>query len=831
MAVAIALLSTQYPSTATVLSPSDAMATGRTQYEAGALIDAIDSWQTAVQAAAQQGDLAQQVMGLNSLSSAYQDLNDWPRANDAVEQSHALLEKAPHAEPILWAQTLNTQAALLLSHGGEAEAALATWQDAAHYYEAAGDTLGLLGSQINQAEALKSLGFYRRAKEQLGRVNQQLATLPDSTVKIAGLRSLGKALQLIGHPQDSYAVLAEGLAIAQHINAIADLSSLHRSIGELAAKQGSYDTAIAYLQSAEDMALTPGDQLQARLVRLAIYVDAITTGAPNRQPPIADLAQSIEQQLSTLPPSRATIYGTVNLAHHLTRLPTQQRPLSNQHLSELLAQATIAAHTLHDQRAEAYALQQRGELYAQTQQWSDAVRLTQQSLDLAEAIHSSDVISQSAWLLGKLYKQQRQLQPAIDFYTEAITALKDLRGDLASINQDVQFSYREQVEPVYRELVALLIEENNQESLEQARTVLEALQVAELDNFFREACLDLQANQIDQIDPNATVVYAIMLPDRLATIYSSADQPLKVYETSVSQSQLESTLQSFLSTLHPAGDRAKLLRYSQQLYDWLIRPAEETGELTPDQTVVFVLDGLLRSIPMATLHDGQQYLIEKYAVALSPGLQLMPANALGERTIQAFLGGISKARGSFSDLPEVKSEVEDISQWVSASQLLDEAFTRDALTNHLANKKVDVVHLATHGRFSSNFDDTFLLTWDDTININELAEILQAREANKQTAIELLTLSACETAAGDERAVLGLAGLAVRSGARSTIATLWPIKDQVAKQLMTTFYRTLSQEHLSKAEALRQAQLELLHSNTFTDPFFWSSYVLIGNWL
>ncbi|MHC5833097.1 MAG: CHAT domain-containing protein, partial [Nostoc sp.] len=92
------------------------------------------------------------------------------------------------------------------------------------------------------------------------------------------------------------------------------------------------------------------------------------------------------------------------------------------------------------------------------------------------------------------------------------------------------------------------------------------------------------------------------------------------------------------------------------------------------------------------------------------------------------------------------------------------------------------------GQFSSRLEDTFLLTWDGKVNVKELSELLKNRGNDPSKAIELLVLSACDTAAGDDRAVLGLAGLAVKSGARSTIATLWPVKDQAAAILMTRFY-------------------------------------------
>ena len=560
----------------------DNLVIGRNAYNSGEFMEAIERWEIAYQEAVQAGNIARQVMSLNGLSNAHQVLNHWDQAKQANVQSRALLDQLAEVDPILWGQTLNTYASLLLNQSGQAEAALSTWQQAAAYYEQAGDRVGQLGCEINQAEALKHLGFYRRARQQLERVNQQLITMPDSEIKVAGLHSLGKTLQLIGHPKDSYNALSEGLAVARRINANTEVSALQLSIGTLsAAINDSPDTALAYFQAAEESALTPLDQLQARLNQLAIYIDTEQVSLAT------DLTFSVYQQLQTLPPSRTMVYGVVNFAHNLTRLSPDHSLLSQVDINQLLSQSVNAAKSLHDSRAQSYALQQMGQLYSQTQQWSEAIALTQKSLNLAERIHSPDVISQAAWQLGKLYNQVHQRHKAIEAYTQAVDALKSLRGDLVAINQDVQFSYQEQIEPVYRELVALLLAEKSQASLEQARTVLEALQVAELDNFFQEACLDIQTNQIDQIDPNATVIYAIMLSDRLATIYSKADQPLQVYETSINDTDLNQTLRSLLANLHLSSDRNERLRYSQQLYDWIIRPAENAQILNADSAFSF----------------------------------------------------------------------------------------------------------------------------------------------------------------------------------------------------------------------------------------------------
>jgi len=811
------------PAQVTVTEPLE---TGRELYGVGQYEAAIAQWQLALSELTQQGNVTGQITVLNLLSNAYQALGQWDEATQTIDQSLALLNQQPDA-PQLHAQALNTQASLQLSLG-QPDQALALWEQAESYYRQANDTVGILGSQINQAEALQSLGFYRRARQRLETANQQLSDQPDSNVKVVGLRSLGRALQRIGDPRASYDYLAAALAVAQRIEATSELSAIYLSIGKLATEVETADIALAYFQEAEATALDPQSRLQARLAQLSLYAAYATTLTPQQGAEATQLATTLFEQLQQQTASRTTVYNVVSFTHSVAQLPTAS--ISRAELNQLLAQAAQFARDLQDARAEAHALRQMGELYIETAQWNDAYQLTEMALGVARSTRSADVIAQSAWQLGQLLKQQQQTEKAIEAYGEAVMALQSLRGDLVAINQDVQFSYREQVEPVYRELVSLLLDVKTPAALTQARDVLEALQVAELDNFFREACLDLQANQIDEIDPTATIAYSIILPDRVATIYSKAGQPLTEFEAPISGDTARQTLRYFLSQLHPSADKPERLRTSQQIYDWLVRPAEDSGLLAEEQPLVFVLDGLLRNIPVAALHDGQRYLIEKYPVALSPGLQLMQARSLDSQNIQALVGGISEQRGGFSALPAVKTEVNTISGLVPSSRLLNEDFSKSAIAARLQSNDYDVVHFATHGQFSSDFSQTYFLTWDGVINIRELSELLQQRESGSGRAIELLTLSACETATGDDRATLGLAGLAVRSGARATIATLWPIKDNVAAELMSTFYDALSQPDVGKADALRQAQLKMLYETDFVDPFFWSAYVLIGNW-
>ncbi len=798
---------------------------GRNFYQSGRFAEAITAWQTAAKQYQKQGDRLNEALSSSYLSLAQQELNQWPAAQQSIEQSLKLLQTSiPSADAILWAQVLNTQANLQL-HIGKAETAIASWQQAQKYYEQAGDKLGSLGTQINQAQALQSLGFYRRSKQQLEALTQKLQAMPDSEIKVSGLRSLGLALQIIGDSSKSQQILEQSLAIARQISAQPQLSSILIGLGQTAVDLEDPEAALDYFEQAQLLTTNPSDRLQARLAQFKLFLNY------DKLEFVKPLAPQLLQELRELPPSHTSLYAAINFVATLNRQSNSDPILPLKDLAQLMAVTVKSAQQIQDNQAEAHALNQWGKLYYRTQQLSQAQELTQKSLDIARQLQANDIIAQSARQVGQLDKQQGDRSKAITAYTEAVNALKALRGDLVAVNPDVQFSFRTSVEPVYRELVDLLLEDQpSQAELIQARELIEALQIAELDNFFREACLD-RTQQIDRVDPTATVIYPIILPDRLTVILSKAGQPLRSYVTHKSQAEIEQTLDNFLVALNPVSDSKDRDRLAQQIYDWLIRPEEGDRAFIDTKTLVFVLDGRLRNIPIAALFDGKQYLIEKYALALSPGLQLMATRSLHQNQMSAIVGGISQSRAGFSALPAVESEVKQISKSVSSSVLLNQKFTSQALAKQVKSSSAGIVHLATHGQFSSRLEDTFLLTWDGEVNVKELSELLKNRGKDPSKAIELLVLSACDTAAGDDRAVLGLAGLAVKSGARSTIATLWPVKDQAAEMLMTRFYDQLRQPKITKAEALRQAQISLIRQTDFHEPFFWSGFVLIGNWI
>lgn len=823
-------------------NPSQLTQQGRTLYDIGEFADAIRVWQQAVQVYQSQSDQLNLAKTLSFLSLAYQQLGDWDKANSVIAHSLQLLKddrlKTKDSKHI-FAQALNIQGSLQLARG-QAELALTTWQEAAATYAQAGYSAGITGSLINQAQALQNLGFYRRANKTLTQLEQTLQNQPDSLLKVIGLRSLGNALRVIGDLDQSRRVLQQSLTLAQKLKSSQEIAAVWVSLGNIARTQQDNRSALKFYQQAVAASTSPIMRVQAQLNQLSLLVEAKLWSTAEA------LWTQIQSEITKLPPSRTAIYARINLAENLTQLKqnsTGNNP-SWQEISQLLATAVQQARSIKDVRAEAYALGYLGEVYESSGQSSNAQALTEQALNLAQAINASDIAYRWQWQLGRLLKAQGNIIDAITYYNQAVNTLQSLRSDLVAINPNVQFSFRESVEPVYRELVDLLLQQTgtkkpSQESLKVARNTIESLQLAELENFFRSACLDAKIaidKVVDYEDPTAAFIYAIILNQGLEIIVKLPEQKqLYHYRTNISQEQVESTINSLREYLLDVTQTNEVKKQSQQLYEWLIRPAEVDLANNGIKNLVFVLDGSLRNIPMGVLYDskGQKYLVEKYALALTPGLQLVDPKPLQQVKLKVLTAGISEklsvAGREFAPLENVRLELLGIESVVSKSkELINQEFTENNLQKQLKLADFSVVHLATHGEFSSNPEETFILTWNQLLKVRDFDSLLRASDNSRFQEIELLVLSACKTALGDKQAALGLAGVAVQAGARSTLATLWSVDDEFTTELMSQFYLKLK-TGVSKAQALQHAQLAVLKHEK--RPYFWAPYILLGNWL
>ena len=835
------LLDTNPPGGAT--NSQELVQQAKALYAAGQFFEAAKIWQQVADGFAAVGDKLNEARALSNLSLTYQQLGLWNQAQDAIANSLTLLNNSKSSSStLILAQTLNIRANLELSLG-KAENALDTLETAAINYKKAGDEAGIIANLINQSQALQSLGFYRRAANILSQVETSLSNKPDSPIKATGLLNLGNTLRSVGNLDRSQEVLQQSLDIAQKLGLKSAVAAIQLSLGNTKFALAKKATAFNLKQTAQ----------QETQAALAFYQQAATSGDRNTRiqalvnqlmldpsASVQRLLPTIQQQLDDMSASRNSVYARINLAQSLMQ-PGNREPLAPvTEIAQILAKAVNDAKTLSDKRAESAALGSLGALYEKNKQLSSSQAVTEEALLLAQQINALDIAYRWQWQLGRLLKAKGVQGAAIAAYTEAVNTLKSLRSDLAAINTDVQFSFRESVEPVYRQLVELLLQTGDnisqlkggekdvsQDNLIQARNLIESLQLAELDNFFQEACLDAKPELIDQVDRTAAVIYPIILSDRIDVILSLPAQPLSHYTTSIAPHKIQTTLDELQQDLAtPSSSRKEILQLAQQVYDWLIRPGEIEIKNSGVKTLVFVLDGTLRNIPMAVLYDGNQHLLQQYSLAVAPGMQLLEPQS-GRRGLKALMLGLSESREGFPPLPAVEKELQQISAILPSTVLLNQAFTEESLRSQINAVPFPIVHLATHGKFSSNADNTFILTWDGRINVKQLDTFLRTRNQSTRKAIELLVLSACQTAAGDKRASLGIAGVAVRAGARSTLATLWPVQDLATATLMTQFYQQLISN--GKADALRRAQISL--SQKFKHPFYWAPFVLVGNWL
>jgi CHAT domain-containing protein len=746
------------------------------------------------------------------------------------------------------ARDLNQRGAEFLA-AGKPDRALADWQQAQQLYTKVNDVRGIIGTKINQAQALQSLGFYRQALSILQSVNTELQQQPDSDLKLNGLLSLGNSLRALRRLERDRSSLPQGTSIGAEATLqqalklatkLADRTAIDRVNLSLAntlglmGKERAAEAIATYHRIAPDA--EPIVRVQARL---NLYRLESHQAQKNNH---LEFSQEIGQVLKQIAPSRSTIYAYINLAESIGTSAKDTPPNSKTIVqsAKLLAVAIQQARTIRDRRGEAEAIGALGNLYRVTGQLPTAKNLTQQALLIAENLPAPDLAYKLAWQLGRMITTDRptdrELKTAIALYGKAIQHLKSLRNDLNAIDADLQFSFRDRVEPVYREYVNLLLadgKEISQADLATARDSIEALQVAELENFLRQGCLDTHTIALDKIDRSAAVIYPIILPSRVVTIAAIPGKPLIYHRHQVSTTALEKTIDELRvkiqNPLFNTQSIAALQSQSRQIYDLLLASLVTDLDRANVKTLVFVLDGAFRNLPMSVLYDGKKYLVENYQLAIAPGLQLVPPQQLTPRN-RILLGGISESRQGFSALAGVKSELEKIGRSVPNQTLLNERFNDRLVTDSLVGSNAPIVHFATHGQFSSRAEDTFILTWDNRLNLDRLSTLLQNRGERENGAIDLLVLSACDTAIGDNRATLGLAGIAIRARAKSTIASLWSVSDEATQDLMISFYQNLVTKNLSKSASLQLAQQTLLRNPKYRSPYYWAPFVLVGNW-
>lgn len=846
--------------------------------------EAAIAWQEAASRFSVTEERLKQALALSNLSLAHQHLGQLKEAETAISEAVDLIRNADdfrdsRDELEVFAKVWNTQGRLLWARG-QFEGALEAWQKASRKYAAANYSEGVVQTQINRAKALQAMGLSLQAEETLQEVDSFLKEQPGSDLKARGLQNLGMALRRLGDYSQSLEKLLASLELTETATTqrgvLVELGNTERALGNRALAIGNLEEgnarserALSYYQQATAVAGGSKDALLPNLNQLRLEIEL------GRWSEAADLQASITPEIVNLPNGRTSVDAHLNFAQSLTCfkqvaeledldcLPSERRESLQQQLDEqrdsvtlpewsaieeLLETAMDQSRSMGDPVAESYALGMLGRLKELERNWIEAESWTQQALMRLDTLPAPELRFRWAWQLGRLLEEAGDSKGAIRSYSAAVDALESVRGDLLTINPEVQFSFRDNAEPVYRKLVDLLLRDDatadaQLERLERAIEQIDALQLAELEDFL--SCSLAQVVQLgrelEEIDSTAAFVFPIVLENRIATIVKLPEQPLQSFLIDVPQATVEDTIRRLRKAIL-GFNASQVIEKGGEMYRWLLEPLETVLAENPQiETLVFVLDGQLRNVPIGVLYDSENelYFAQKdYNIAVLPNSQLFD---LRERSgqIEVLAGGIGKPLTVGARRFEALSTPEELKQFgesVPSTVLLDLDFTQANLQKNLESKKYSVVHLATHGKFSSDPEETFILVHSaesesgELLGPNDLDRLLGGIARSEGSAIDLLVLSACQTAEGDNRAVLGLAGLAVQAGARSTLATLWQVSDESTVKFMEVFYRELGNPGMTKAKALHRAQQSLIENAKFQNPFYWAPYLLVGNW-
>lgn len=777
---------------------------------------------------------------------------------------------------------------------GQTEQAIAFWSQVTEQYQNQGNGRQLGRSLSEQAQEYSKLGQHPQAiallcgsasiaKCQPGSALQLAQEQQDQLGESAALGSLGEAYRLEGDYQKAARYGQKSLATAKlqtdsqlTMAALSSLGNTYSSLAQVsyrradsAAKRGetygnnsllavetknaqkSDRQALDYFQQNLELAKAQRNslaQVQSIIGSLPIYyrLQQYEKAANSRQQALS--------LISALHPQQNTVYAIIDLIKLLQpERATFRSCLNADNLTQaqqLLRPAITLANKLGNQRAESFALGELGHTYECEGNYQQALKFTQQARLAAEK--DKDSLYLWEWQTGRILSTEGNKAQSINAYETAIATLDTIRDDLLTADRDIQFDFRDSVEPIYRELIeqrlaseaqTTVIKPNQKARVANISSVLntiDSLRLTELQNYFGNDCAIADVvtpDKVDLLQPAKHTAYfnSIILKDRIAIIVNFPDRHTKIaWRRNPENITIAAEINQFRRGSEAFYDENYDLQPGQNIYNWLIRPFAEDLEQAEIDTLIFTHDGLLRSISMAALHDGKQFLVEKYALGTTPSLNLINRSQIDQTQNKALALGLTKESTIegrlYNSLPNVKQEIQQVEGIFAKSRgLLDADFTRDRVQQELSQTSYPILHIATHGQFSSEPKDTFLITGDGKkLTLSELDRLIRTTAKNTQP-VNLISLTACETAVGDERAALGLAGVAIQAGASSALASLWSISDEVTPQVVKEFYTSLQQGNTSKAKALQQAQKSLIAKGEH--PAFWSPFIVIGDWL
>lgn len=725
-----------------------------------------------------------------------------------------------------------------------------------------GDEFRLAGKLTQAIESLKEAYARAGTSDEKGRAAAALGTALLQQHRLADALPLLEEAVSSGAPNDIRALAAN------------DLGNL------LALVSRTDDAERAYAQAISFSPRHIGLMLAVEFNRLRL------PGATRRSERLNSLLLRIDELTDRRERARYSLF-----------IASEAKSLGNMALTyQALDKARESAGEAVAPRLQAEALDGLAQLYEDQKQQDDAMRLNRFGIQQAQAADARELLIGLEWRQARIWQALGNRNAAIAALRNAVTHIEAVRQNIPVTYQNGRSSFRDTLAPIYQTLTDLLLQQTATQkgttraaTMRQARDITELAKQSELEDYLgnrcsvgvaRQASSNVRGGTSASLPRGAAVLYPIILSDRIELLIET-EQGMEQVTVKANPMQFDKTVREFLYRL--SDDRLSPDVAGQQLYQWLIAPLEMQLKQLQTDTLVIVPDSILRRVPFAALHDGTDYLIRRYAVAIAPGLSLVHRSSGPRKGLNVLLAGMSEpgsvldkltpsllkvimhsgeevagmrsvsAKGAMRRsiavgssviseddsarrdalkaslrLPGVKEEVDQINRITGGDLLLDDTFTLDNLIRYINTGDYQVIHLATHGVFGPTADTTFVMTHDDLLTLDRLQQLVRKHSTGYER-IDLLTLSACQTAQGDDRAPLGLAGAAIQARAGAALGSLWPVSDGAASRLMSDFYTQLARTG-NKARALRESQLSLLEEREFKHPYFWAPFIIVGDW-
>jgi CHAT domain-containing protein len=513
------------------------------------------------------------------------------------------------------------------------------------------------------------------------------------------------------------------------------------------------------------------------------------------------------------------------------------------------ADALEAARQQDDPWISSYASGNLGRAYELKGQHADALRLTRSAMFHAQqGPDASQLLYLWQWQCARILRAQGGQDQAISMNRMAV---QTLQANKALFTSSQSWDFETDIKPVYLDLAEMLLSrastltepQDIQANLREVLQTVELLRSDELKDYLRESCLPsgrAPAYSQGTAGKGIALVHYLVLGERIEVLVETASG---ISRSTVAAAVSEVSDQAWLFRRLIEDRDQNYLQVSRKLHDLLISPLQPA--IAGSSLLVIVPDGVVRTIPMAALHDGTSFLVERHALELAQ-VDASAGLSSGSGYHNLLLGGISGKVPGYRQIPFVDQELRDIHGIYGGAVLQNQSFTASSLMERMKADPYQVLHIASHGIFTGEVSGSYILAWGGKLRMDQLGSIARLRRHSKAP-LDLLVLSACSAAAGDERAPLGLAGVAVKAGARSAIAALWDVDDQATARFFSSLYRIMK-EHpsLSKAEALRQAQLQMLRGTgrgravlagdgteqgetmePSAAPYYWAPFVLV----